>query len=325
MATPMIRALRRTFPRAQIDMVVRADFLDVIRNNPHLDQKLAFPRKAGFSGLVTLVKTINRERYDLIYDAHRSLRTFFLMPFLKADKKVYLKKYYFRRNLALIFKFPFSLGQMIDRYISPLKLLGIHPDGGGPEVFIDDAERQKAKAIVKGPPATWIGVVPSAQWPGKRWATANYRKLLSLLISQTPFSVILFGGPSDSFCSSLSDGLPSHRVINTQGKLTIAEATAAIDECAFVVANDTGLMHIADALKKPTVLILGPTSKELGCLPTHPLSQVLEHDLWCRPCSKNGQAPCIRLKRHCLELTTPAQVFEMCLRVANILKLEFAG
>ena len=94
---------------------------------------------------------------------------------------------------------------------------------------------------------------------------------------------------------------------------------ALLERCDFVIANDTGLMHIADALGKPSVLMLGPTSAEMGCLPFHPLAQVLEHRLWCRPCSKNGEAPCIRSRRFCLERTTVDDVFRAAGKVAEAL------
>lgn len=87
MATAMIRCLRSAFPLAQIDMVVRSDFLDLIQENPHLDRKLGLDRKQGWRALFSLRKEINRQHYDVIYDAHRSLRTVLLMPFLQAEKK----------------------------------------------------------------------------------------------------------------------------------------------------------------------------------------------------------------------------------------------
>jgi heptosyltransferase-2 len=81
-------------------------------------------------------------------------------------------------------------------------------------------------------------------------------------------------------------------------------------------------MHVADALNIPSVLILGPTSQELGCLPFHPKSRILEHDLWCRPCSKNGQAPCIRSRRFCLERTRPEDVYGAAIGLSRDLKEE---
>jgi ADP-heptose:LPS heptosyltransferase len=141
---------------------------------------------------------------------------------------------------------------------------------------------------------------------------------METLVEKTPHEFIVFGGKEDRFCEDLAKGFSTGRVINTQGKLTIAESSSLIEKCDLVVANDTGLMHVADGLKIPSVLILGPTSGDLGCLPFHPLSQIVEEKMWCRPCSKNGEAICIRGKRYCLWDLTPQRVFEATLRLVKL-------
>lgn len=313
MATAMIRCLRKAFPLAQIDMVVRGDFLQLIEQNPHLDRKLGLDRKTGWRGLWSLRQEINRQHYDVIYDAHRSLRTALLMPWLKAEQKAYFKKPYLRRTLALVFKFKQLIRgskRMLERYVDPLEFLGVHYDGKGPEVFIDSSrsssvfEREKIDLHSK-----WVGIIPSAQWPGKRWSIQSFRETLELLLTNTQERFLVFGGPNDLFCQDLVEGLPKDRVINLQGRLNLTEVCHVFTSVKCCIANDTGLMHLADAMDIPNVLIFGPTNRDLGCLPFHPMSQIMEHDLWCRPCSKNGEAPCIRKKRWCLELTTPNMVF----------------
>ncbi len=317
MATAMVRCLRQAHPRAQIDMVVREDYIDLIQDNPHLNQKIGLNRVEGWRGLWEMAKTLRTENYDYVYDAHRSLRTRMLMPALMADNNAYYKKHYLRRALALTFKLPIlDKKRMLERYIDPLKSWGVTYDGKGPEMFLSEATR--TRALGKFPLSQdkeWIGVIPSAQWPGKRWPLPYFRSVMEKIISDTPYSIVVFGGPSDDFCQPLCAGLPKDRVVNTQASLKIGESAALIERCRLVIANDTGLMHIADALKVPSVLILGPTSAELGCLPFHPDAKVLEESLWCRPCSKNGQAPCIRGKRYCLENISPERAFEATLEL----------
>lgn len=313
MATAMIRCLRKTYPFAQIDMVVRSDFFDLIRDNPHLDRKLSVHRNEGLKGLLKLRKEINRQHYDLVYDAHRSLRTFFLMPFLKAEHKVYFHKPYLRRALALTFKWKSLIKgskRMLERYIDPLQSFGVEYDGLGPEIFpeTNDYSSVLKKLTLENSTGKWVGFIPSAQWPGKRWAPEYFRKTLELLLEQTEEKFLIFGGPSDQFCQELSQGLPPSRVVNTQGKLSLLEVFQIFQQVKCCISNDTGLMHVADAMAIPNVLIFGPTNADMGCMPYHPKSRILEQDLWCRPCSKNGEAPCLRGKRLCLELTTPEQV-----------------
>lgn len=311
MATAMIRALRAKFPYAQIDMVVRGDFLDLVKDNPHLDRVIGLPRRSGWTGLYRLLGDLNRERYDLVYDAHRSLRTRVLMPFLKAPHKAYYRKHYTKRALGLTFKIKSLLDRtrMLERYIEPLAPWGVRYDGLGPEMFVPTKPALVEERVV--------GLVPSAQWPGKRWAPERFREMLKILLAETNYRFVVFGGKDDTFCDEIARGFDESRVLNTQGKLTLAESCAALKNCDFVIANDTGLMHVADALDKPSVLFLGPTSEEMGCLPFHPKSIVLEHRLWCRPCSKNGQAPCIRKERYCLTLTSPRDAAEAAKRLAG--------
>ncbi len=315
MATAMVRCLREAHPTAQIDMVVREDFFDLIKDNPHLNQKMGLSRIEGWRGLFELAKTLRSERYDYVYDAHRSLRTRLLMPFIFPQRAAYFNKQYLRRALALTFKLRIlDKKRMLERYVEPLKKWGVTYDGKGPELFLSDATRTKALAkfgVNREKP--WIGIIPSAQWPGKRWPLPYFRNVIERLIAETNASLIIFGGPGDSFCGDLVRGLPADRVMNTQGQLGIGESAALIERCQLVVANDTGLMHIADSLNIPSVLMLGPTSAESGCLPFHPQARILEEDLWCRPCSKNGQAPCIRRKRFCLTNISPGRVFDATL------------
>jgi len=308
MTTAMVRAMRQRFPLARIDMVVREDFLDLIRENPHLDGKIGLPRGSGMKGLLELRSRLKKERYDLIYDAHRSLRTRFLVPLLPAEHKAYYPKHYLRRALALTFKLRIlPRTRFLEKFIEPLLPFGVVYDGKGPEMYASAEARTTALQKVPVPQGRLVGVVPSAQWPGKRWPLDRFRATLEKLLATTNYAFVVLGGREDTFCTELCAGLPAARVVNAQGKLSLAESIAMVGECKLVIANDTGLMHVADAMGIPSVLFLGPTSAELGCLPFHPETKVLEHDLWCRPCSKNGQAPCIRKERFCLTLTSVDQ------------------
>jgi len=325
MTTAMIRCLRASFPEAQIDMVVRKDFFDLIKDNPRLNQKKALARGEGIKGLLELREWIQKQDYDVIYDAHRSLRTLFLMPFLKANLKFYFQKHYLKRSLALTFKLPLlkHFGRFLERYLLPLSPLGVKYDGKGPELFISDEtlRRVALKFPVTQTSQCKVGLIPSAQWPGKRWPLNYFRELMENMVRETPYHFILFGGPSDDFCTELAKNIPQDRLTNLQGKCSIEESGAILKSCAFVIANDTGLMHMADALKKPSILFLGPTSREMGCLPFHPKSIILEKEMWCRPCSKNGQAPCIRGQRFCLSDITPQLAFEAVKRMGQALAL----
>lgn len=329
MTTPAIRALRKRFPHAQIDMVVREDYLDLIRACPHLNQKIGLPRDSGLDGLTKLRDKLNAGRYDLVYDAHRSLRTRLLMPQINARYKAFFDKHYLVRNLSLTLKLGLMAGspRFLERFVEPLKPFGVEYDGLGPEIFVDSQDYRRLFSKFPGLASdrARIGVIPSAQWPGKRWPHDRFRSVIERILKETDHDVVVLGGPGDVFIDEMLAGLPIDRILNTQGQLSIGESSAAVDQCDLVIANDTGMMHVADALGIPSVLIFGPTSADLGCLPFHPLCEILQHKLWCRPCSKNGEAPCVRGQRVCLERTSSDDVMNATLRLVSRLSLLGAG
>lgn len=322
MTTAMIRCLRNAFPKAQIDMAVREDFSDLIECNPHLNQKYYLSKKDGYQGLKKFLST-TRGHYDLVYDAHRSLRTRFLMPQVSAPYKVYFDKHYVRRSLALTLKLPIlKRKRYLERFIEPLASFGVKYDGLGPEVFVPDGlGGEISRRFHLSPDKKYIGLIPSAQWPGKRWPIERFTQVALRLAKETDLDFLIFGGKADHFCEALHAALPLNRSHNFQGKLSILEGAAILPRCQVVIANDTGLLHVADAVGVPSVAILGPTSAEMGCEPFQPRSRLAEVDLWCRPCSKNGEAPCIRSERFCLSRVTVDRVTSLTLGILRETKV----
>jgi heptosyltransferase II len=104
-------------------------------------------------------------------------------------------------------------------------------------------------------------------------------------------------------------------MISLQGKLSLLESAAAVQYCETLVAADTGLLHIAEALKKNVIAILGPTP--FG----HPARQDsigLQTKLWCQPCSKDGSGPCINpVYQKCMKLITPPVVLTAIKKVVE--------
>jgi heptosyltransferase-2 len=82
-------------------------------------------------------------------------------------------------------------------------------------------------------------------------------------------------------------------VVNAAGRLSLLQSAALMDRCAVVLANDSGLMHVATARRRPLVAIFGSTVRQLGFAPYGRQSTVVERpEVLCRPCTGIGRERC---------------------------------
>lgn len=306
LSTPVPRVLKKTFPLSQVDMIVRSDFIDLIKNNPYITKKIGFDKGSGIKGLWKLYRKIKTENYDLIVDIHRSLRSRILCLLLCNVKKVYFNKKYIKRFLLINLKINFMKGTSnILEYIKPLNVFGIEYDFLGTEIFIDDATNKKIDKLVDNlKNKKLIGIVPGAKWPGKRWNKFNE---LAKSLSEN-YNIVLIGGKSD-----LNHGIKEKENIKSFiGKLSILESAALLSRCDLAITGDTGMMHVSEAVGTDVITIMGSTSSDLGFAPYREKSRVIELDMWCRPCSKNGKGFCLRKgKRPCLTKITVSDVVKL--------------
>jgi heptosyltransferase-2 len=79
--------------------------------------------------------------------------------------------------------------------------------------------------------------------------------------------------------------------------------------CSLIITNDSGLMHLASALKIPIVAIFGSTIKSFGFSPFGVKNIIVENNsLNCRPCSHIGRNNCPKKHFKCMKDVTPQLV-----------------
>jgi ADP-heptose:LPS heptosyltransferase len=125
--------------------------------------------------------------------------------------------------------------------------------------------------------------------------------------------VVLIGAPNElEYVDSLQRALPEairRGVTNTAGKLSLGELFALLERAACVVTNDTGPMHIALALERPTVCLFGPGSPEhYGVFRDD--SVVFHQNLICSPCIYETDEPPCNGNNVCMQMIEPDSVAE---------------
>lgn len=152
-------------------------------------------------------------------------------------------------------------------------------------------------------------ICPGAEYgPTKRWPTSHFAQLAQEIItSNLNNQVVLLGSKGDYSSAQEIYSLASQdsRIHNWCGNTSLDEAIALIDRSKAVISNDSGLMHIAAALKTPQVAIFG-SSDPAHTPPLSDKAKIIWLKLPCSPCYKR-ECPLGHLK--CLNDISPEQVF----------------
>jgi ADP-heptose:LPS heptosyltransferase len=108
-----------------------------------------------------------------------------------------------------------------------------------------------------------IGLIAGSEnTPAKRWPVAHWRELIRRLLAAEPgVRLVLFGTAADRpVTAAVTHGFDPECVVNTAGGTDLPAFMARLRECRLLVGNDTGGMHLANALSVPVIVLFGPTN-----------------------------------------------------------------
>jgi heptosyltransferase-2 len=147
-----------------------------------------------------------------------------------------------------------------------------------------------------------IAIAPGSIWFTKKWPEEYYAKLVKEL-SEKNFGIVFIGSKDEKDLCERID--PKINSINMAGKLSILESAAIIEKCDLMVCNDSGALHIANAMKTDVIAFFGPTVTKIGYYPFRENDIVLEKVLDCRPCGSHGTNKCPLNHHDCMKLIVP--------------------
>jgi heptosyltransferase-2 len=176
-----------------------------------------------------------------------------------------------------------------------------------PRLAVDHAARTATVAKYGLDTAKPVAVfAPGAEYgPAKRWPPRHFASLARTL-QERGFQVWLLGSGKDQEVTGEIQTLAGGTCVDLAGRTSLDEAIDLMSLAARVVTNDSGLMHIAAALDRPTAALFGSSSPEF----TPPLSanaRVITLKLSCSPCFARV---CPLGHTNCLETLEPALVLK---------------
>jgi heptosyltransferase-2 len=306
---PLIRALKRGFPARDIHLTTKDLYEELFATDRNITRVHTL-RGSGLGALARLWRELARERFDIIIDAHNVIRSNILLHALHAPRKVQLRKDQTKKLLLIKAKrnlYPRRIHQT-ERYLELAGRLGI-PDAdlvGSldiPETTRRSADGALTRAGFAG--GRLVAVAPGARWDTKRWPASYYSELIGAL-SKRGHTAILIGSAGETGLAERIASASGVSPLNLAGKLSLMETAALLARCEALVTNDSAPLHLAESVGTPVIAFFGPTVREFGYYPRLSRSVLLETDLECRPCSRNGAKPCPLGTKECLMSIMPA-------------------
>jgi ADP-heptose:LPS heptosyltransferase len=331
-ATPLLKSLKSHYPGARLTFITLRSNRALVDSLEHVDGVIALddrsvPRLAA-STLMAVVAMI-RLRADLyfdleVYSAFASIlaicavvrnRIGFYRHSVKFKNGLYTHLVYFNTRIS-VRRLYLQLGRVVGVSV-------FHDESLGP-ICLDNSARDGMRAVLSSLPGwkqdePYIVVNPNAselllerRWPGK-YVIESIEQLV-----REGHQVVLIGSSDElPFVQSLVEQLSpkgQSRAINTAGLLSLAQLLALLEGAACVVTNDTGPMHMAIALGRPTVCLFGP------CSPEHygqdlDRVEILYAPVFCSPCVHEIDVPPCNGNNICMQRIQPAMVLEAVRRL----------
>ncbi|HVG16843.1 MAG TPA: glycosyltransferase family 9 protein [Chitinophagaceae bacterium] len=295
LTTPVIRCVKNQLPGVELHFIVKPQFRTVVANNPYIDKIHVLQGDHG-----KMVEALKAEKFDYIIDLHHNIRTLRLKRALKVPafsfNKLNLRKLVFTKLKWNVM--PREL-HIIDRYLQTVEPFGVHNDGHGMDYFISPGEEVPIEDIPTSHHAGYIGIVIGASFYTKKLPVYKLQEICAAI----NHPIILLGGPEDRAEGEEVQKIDPVKVYNACGKFSLNESADLVRKARLVIAHDTGLMHIAAALKKQVIAVWGSTTPSFGMYPYYganflsrqavpPHDDIQVHKLWCRPCTKIGKHKC---------------------------------
>ncbi len=315
---PVLNKLRRRYPEARLDWLVRGAIAELLRENPAITNVIELSREewsrpwrmAPFVNSARLVATLRAARYDLVLDLQGQLRSAVLAFASGAPVRIGFdrpraalwntlarklpaeaKKHAWqgaREGSFLAYTHHIALPTLdahpVERYLGVVPMLGLDQGAADFSFPIPPEATARIDALLDyyGLARTkLLAMAPGTNWQTKQWRGDGFAEVARHFLHKG-FGVILIGSDRErGTCEDVAALAPG--TVDLAGETTLSELAALIRRTTICVTNNSGPMHLAVALDRPVVAIFGPTDT-VWAGPYRRDGAVLRTELPCTPC-----------------------------------------
>lgn len=290
MATPILADLRAAYPSAHITAMCRTPTGELLKSDPAVDALLCFTKGGGTKNGQGIIEQLREGQYDLGILLTHSLSSAWWFWRGQVKRRIGYESNGRRWLLSESVRFPKEMAHqhLVLTYKSLLAPLGLKVSDTPPRLYFSREEELSSRSLLwqKGIPekAKIVGINPGATYgSAKCWLPSRFRKVSELLLTHEEIYLVFFGDQATKdLVGEICWGLPPSRVVNLAGVTSLRELVSGIAICDLLLTNDSGPMHVADAVGTELVALFGSTSDVV----TGPYrcGKVIHKRVECSPC-----------------------------------------
>jgi lipopolysaccharide heptosyltransferase II len=283
LSTIVLENIKTAFPHSEINYLTEEFASRAVENNPFVNKVLTF-NKNDF--VLKVIKKVRAERFDLIFDFWSNPKTA-QITFLSGVK---YRAGYNKRGRKYAYNIISNSGDehthAADTHLLLLNEIQIPIVSRKILFYLRDDEIGFAQNFIKGNFNTELilGIIPSGGWRSKRCEPKKWIEICNGIQKRINARFLILWGPGDEDdANQIKDALNKDAVLipgTDVGKLA-----GLINQCKLVIANDSGPMHIAAALRIPVIGIFGPTNPANHRPYSENSDYVIKEDLHCIKCN----------------------------------------
>ena len=324
MAVPVVKALLQQYPQLHVTFVSNAFLAPLFAGieRCHFFAASTKGQHKGFIGLWKLFQTLKKGKGNyVVADLHNVLRSTIVTSFFRLagvrvatiNKGRPQKKSLTAREAKILRQ----LSTSHERYAAVFSKLDF-PINLQDHLPVAPTSIPAAIQTQLSAGKLLVGVAPFAQHPEKMYPLPNMKIFLKQLVAEKNVALLFFGAPGKEaeLLQGWAEEIPSS--INVAGNISFAEELQVIGKLNMMISMDSANMHLASIYAVPVLSIWGATHPFAGFYGWQQDEEnIVQADLYCRPCSVFGNKPCYRGDHACMHLISSEMLMDKARMILN--------
>lgn len=317
LSTPALKAMRARFPTSVLALAAPADCIDILAGESYIDERFPLPLDTS-GGVFTawrrlreVTRRIARCRYDLLIDLTTPLHIATLAKCrlfhrLCAPRKVIAPGLadcllWSPRRERIAYRHTTHEAHRKLNY-----LRGVIPEFhfAAPSLDVDRQPGERTLTHLRPLGGYLVGIAPGAARQSRQWPIERFGEVARRFSADSRLKVVVLGGPQDHPPANRIVRDAGNQVVDLTGRVALHDIPSTVATLDVLVCNDSGLMHVAAAVRTPLVALLGAEDpRRYSPLADPSRAHVFYRHAACSPCRRS-----ICSHRSCTSWITPEEV-----------------